>query len=131
MSDDKQQNAATALVEGYRDAFERRDLEACVGFFDEQATIRFLFATYQGREAIEQWHADRFEADVQIVNTEAIRSEGDSVAIDAEATSRRLRFFKIDKVRGTATFQIKEGRITEAKFQSRSGSSGHLNWQFQ
>lgn len=119
------------LVRAYGEAFERRDLEGCVDFFDEQATIRFLFATYQGREAIRQWHADRFAADVRLMGMEEARVDGASVSVDAQATSRRLRLFRIDKVKGTVTFQIAQGRFTEAKFTARSGSAGHLDWQFR
>ena len=50
----QQHDDATTLVRAYREAFDRRDLDACVGYFDEDATIRFLFSTYQGRDAIEQ-----------------------------------------------------------------------------
>lgn len=127
----QQENDATTLVRAYREAFDRRDLAACVGYFDEDATIRFLFSTYHGRDAIEQWHSDRFAADVQLVGMETVRAEGDTVSVDAQATSKRLRLFRIDKVKGTVTFRVRDGRFAEAKFAARMGSSGHLDWQFR
>jgi hypothetical protein len=127
----QQQAGGAAVVRAWVEAFERRDLAACVGFWHEEATIRFLFGTYQGRAAIERWHADRFAADVRIANIGELRSDGDTVAVDAEASSRRLKLFRIDTVKGTATFRVHEGRIGEARFESRAGAASHLDWQFR
>jgi hypothetical protein len=120
-----------ALVEAYRRAFDAKDVAGCVAFFAEDASIKFLFATYQGRAAIEDWHRDRFEAEVQITRLEDVTVQGSTVAINAVATSRKLRLFRIGEVKGTLTFRVEEGRFKEAVLTARKGVPSHLDWQFK
>lgn len=124
------ETALRAMVEGYRHAFEQRDLAGCVGYFAEDAVIRFLFGSYQGRRAIEDWHKDRFAADVQILRVESTSVEEGKVGIQAVVTSRRLKQFRIGEVKGTLTFRIEEGRFKEAVLAPRKGVPSHLDWQF-
>ena len=123
--------ALREMVDSYRRAFETRDLAGCVAFFAEDASIKFLFATYQGRAAIEDWHRDRFEAEVQITRLEDVTVQGSTVAINAVATSRKLRLFRIGEVKGTLTFRVEEGRFKEAVLTARKGVPSHLDWQFK
>jgi hypothetical protein len=122
---------ARTLIEAYRHAFESRDLPACVRFFAEDAVLRFLFATYEGRAAIETWHKERFAADVHLLRLDGMAEEGDTVVVQAVATSRRLRLFRIDQVKGTATFRIEQGLFKEATLSPRKGAPSHLDWQFR
>jgi uncharacterized protein (TIGR02246 family) len=130
MSDDPAA-ALRQMVEDYRAAFERRDLAACLAFFAEDAVLKFLFSNYEGRAAIEEWHQDRFAADVKLLRIDNVAVDGDTVVAQAVATSRRLRLFRMDEVKGTMTFKVESGRFKEAVLSPRKGAPSHLDWQFR
>jgi SnoaL-like domain len=125
------ETALRGIVEAYRRAFEERDLAGCVGFFADDAVIRFLFGSYQGRRAIEDWHKDRFAAEVQLLRIEGVSVEREKVGVQAVVTSRRLKQFLIGEVKGTVTFHVEDGRFKEAVLAPRKGVPSHLNWQFR
>jgi hypothetical protein len=120
-----------AMVDAYRQAFEARDLAGCMGLFADDAVVRFLFGSYQGRQAIEDWHQDRFKADVQILRVEGISVDPPRVSVYAVVSSRRLKQFLIGEVKGTLTFRVEDGRFKEAVLAPRKGVPSHLDWQFQ
>jgi hypothetical protein len=124
------QNPKT-LVEAYREAFDRKDVAACVGFFADDAVLKFLFGTFQGRKNIEDWHRDRFAAEVQILRVDDLTVEGNRVVLNAIVTSRKLKRFRMDEVKGTATFEVQDGRFREAQFGPRRGVASHLDWHFR
>jgi hypothetical protein len=131
MTDGAGEGALRGIVEAYREAFERRDVDACVAFFTEDATLHFLFGSYEGRSAIREWHEDRFEADVKLLRIDGVTVEGNTVVAHMVVTSRRLRFFRMDEVKGTVTFQVADGRFKDAVLSARKGMPSHLDWQFR
>ncbi len=108
-----------ALIEEYLQAMKDRDLDRCVGMFADDATITFMNSQFKGRAAIETWHRDRFAAEGEIVKVDAIRVKGDTITLDALATSKKLRQWKIPKVGGRATFRLEDGKIKEFKMTPR------------
>lgn len=106
-------------VESYLEAFGRHDLARCMEFFADDATLSFVSGTYQGRAAIEQWHQDRFAADLKILRMDGVSTDGDTVTVDLHVTSNRLRFFKIANLDGRATMRLGDGKIKELKFGLR------------
>jgi hypothetical protein len=108
-----------ATIATYLQAFDSRDLARCTDFFAEDASIHFGLGTYRGRQAVEEWHKDRFAADVRVVRVERVASEGDSVKVDAVVTSRVARAWRFNSVAGTGSFVFNQGKITEAKFSLR------------
>jgi ketosteroid isomerase-like protein len=131
MTDAATDSALRQMVEDYRAAFDRRDVDACVRFFADDAVLRFLFSSYEGRAAIEEWHQDRFAADVKLLRIENVTVDGDTVVAQAVATSRRLRLFRMDQVKGTMTFRVADGRFKEAVLSPRKGMPSHLDWHFR
>ena len=125
------ENNPQTLVETYLTAFKERDLARCLSSYAEDAIINFIFATYQGRLAIEEWHKERFASDAQLISIEDISVEGNTVMVHVIGTSRKLKFFKIKSVRGTGTFLIHQGWIKKAIFTSRKGVASHMDWQFR
>jgi ketosteroid isomerase-like protein len=119
------------IVESYRRAFESGDAAGCASYFTEDATLRFLFGSYQGRGAIEGWHRDRFAADVKLLRIDGVAVDGDSVVAQVVVTSRRLRLVRMDQVKGTVTFRMEQGRFKEAVLSARKGAPSHLDWQFR
>ncbi|MCB0199915.1 MAG: nuclear transport factor 2 family protein [Anaerolineae bacterium] len=111
--------SAVLIVQTYLDAFAARDLAACLEHFAQTATILFAGGVYRGREAIEDWHKERFKADLRLLYLEDIRVEGDVVVVEAVATSKRLRLFKIDNLSGLVTLRLDQNQIIEAEFGLR------------
>ena len=116
MRDDELQ----VVINSYLEAFHQRDLAACAGFFTDNAKIHFVMGVHQGRQAIEEWHKDRFAADVRVTRLEGVRVEGETVSVDAVATSKAIRAWRLGELAGTATFSLRDGKIETASFDLRT-----------
>lgn len=116
-----QETDLQAVVEAYLQAYDERDLSRCMDFFAEDATIQFGMAVYRGRQATEEWHQDRFAADSRVIRIDEIRTQGNTVVVDAIATSKRARTWRLDSLGGRATFVFDESKIKEVKFGLRTG----------
>jgi type II secretory pathway component PulL len=103
------------LARAYLESFEARDLERCVGFFLEDGCIDFQMSTYRGHQAIEQWHRDRFAADLRVKRVESVRVDGDAVTIDAVVSSKRLAAWKMSSLNGRMTVRFENGKIKECR----------------
>jgi ketosteroid isomerase-like protein len=108
-----------ALTRQYLDAFEARDLERCVGFFHEDATIDFQNTIYRGRKGIEDWHKDRFAANLKMIRLDSITVNGDTVLVDGAAASKRLAAWKISSLNGRITIRFEDGKIRQGKLAPR------------
>jgi ketosteroid isomerase-like protein len=108
-----------ALTRAYLDAFEARDLERCLAFYTDEARIDFQMGVFQGRNGIEDWHRDRFAANLRLVRIESISVKGDTVIVEAIAASDRLTAWKIKSLSGRMTLRFGGGRIVEARFAPR------------
>jgi hypothetical protein len=108
-----------ALVRSYLDALGQRDLSRCMECFTEDATINMLYATFHGRSAIEEWHKDRFAANLELTQLNQVRVKKDTVVVDAEVTSTRLQSLRITSLRGSGTFKMENGKIREASFKPK------------
>ncbi|MEA3337606.1 MAG: nuclear transport factor 2 family protein [Chloroflexota bacterium] len=108
-----------ALAMDYLEAFEARDLERCVAFYDDSATVVFHVGRYEGKEAITTWHQDRFGADLQLLSMDGTSALGDTVTIDATATSKRLKAWRIPSLAAKVEFTFDGDLITYAKFGLR------------
>ena len=80
-----------ATANAYLEAYDQRDLPKCMSFFAENATIHFGLGVYRGKQAIEEWHTQRFAADLRVTQVEGIRIQGDKAIIDGVATSKTAR----------------------------------------
>lgn len=109
-----------AVVEAYLQAYDERDLARCMDFFAEDATIHFGMAVYRGRHAIEEWHEDRFAADLRVIRIDEIRVQGHTVIADVVVTSKRTKSWRLDPLGGRATVALEEGEIKEVKFGLRT-----------
>jgi ketosteroid isomerase-like protein len=109
-----------AVVRAYLQAYDQRDLPRCMDFFAKDAVIDFASGIYRGKQAIGEWHKDRFAADLRIIRIDEIRTQSDTVTVDAVATSKVARAWRVDSVKGTATFVFQQGSIKEVKFGLRT-----------
>jgi uncharacterized protein (TIGR02246 family) len=108
-----------AVVRDYLKAFESRDLEGCLGFFNEDASLNFQGGVYRGLKGIGDWHRDRFAADLKVLRIESIHVDGERVVVDAVVTSKRLTAWRLTSVPGRITVQFNQGKIQEGKFAPR------------
>jgi ketosteroid isomerase-like protein len=108
-----------ALAEAYLDAFHKRDLDRCVDFFSDDAAIDFNMTAYKGRQAIIDWHKDRFEADLKMLRLNNISVKGDTVTVDGVATSKRLVAWKAKSIAGRVTMHFVDGKIKSGKLSAR------------
>jgi ketosteroid isomerase-like protein len=108
-----------ALAEAYLEAFDAQDLERCVEFFSDDASIDFNMTAYKGRQAIVDWHKDRFAANLKMVRLTKITVNGDTVVVDAVATSKRLIAWKTKSIAGRVTMRFVDGKIKSGKLTAR------------
>lgn len=109
-----------ATVEAYLQVYDRRDMTGCLDFFTEDAVVNFANGIYRGRRDLEGWHNERFKADLRMIRIDRITVNGDTVVVDALATSKVARAWKLPKVAGRATFICHQGKIQEITFGLRS-----------
>lgn len=115
-----QENNLEAAVREYLEAFNSRDLSRCMEFFADDARLDFAMGVYRGTKAIEEWHTKRFEADLRVLRVERVRSDGDTVTVDALATSKVAKAWKFPSVAGVVTFLFDQGKIKHGKFRLRT-----------
>lgn len=118
-------------VEAYFEAFEAKDVDRCVEFYAPDAVVDFAFTTHSGHEAIRTWHQERFDAGLEIIELENVTVTGSEVLLHIVATSRVLKNFKINSLKGSATFQFEDDQIKSAKFAARKGFAGNMSWLFK
>ncbi len=116
-------------VESYLQAFDARDLPRCIEFYNDDAILTFGPGLFRGRQAIEQWHKDRFAADMRILKLEDIEVHGSTVTIRGVVTSKKLKLFKVGSLGGTGTFVVQQGKIKELRFEGRIGASTQVEWR--
>lgn len=111
-----------ALMKEYLDAFHARDLERCMRFFADDAAIDFQIGVFRGRAAIEEWHKERFAADLKMVRLNSITVKGDTVLVDGIISSTRLASWKIKSLGGRLTVLFEDGKIKHGKVNAKASN---------
>ena len=109
-----------ATTRSYLTRYDQRDLQACMSFFAEEAEVHFAMGTYRGPEAIEEWHRDRFEADLRVLEIERVKVQDQAVILDLVATSKTSRAWGFETFAGRATVSFDQGKIVKAEFGLRN-----------
>jgi len=108
------------LIESYLDAFAVRDLDRCVDSFRSDASLEWMMGVYGDRNSIEEWHKDRFEADLKILKVESIEVEDSTVTVDVVVNSKRLAAWRLPSLSGRVTVEFLDGKIHRLKFAAKS-----------
>jgi hypothetical protein len=109
-----------ALAKTYLDAFDARDMARCMEFFTDASTVDFNTTVYTGKQAIEAWHKDRFDADLKMVNLKSVSVKGgDTVVVDGTVSSKRLAAWRIKALNGRVTMRFADGKIVAGKLSPR------------
>lgn len=115
------------MMKAYLEAFEARDLERCMEYFDPEATLDWQIGVYQGASSIEQWHKDRFGADLKITQVEGIQVTGQRVAMNLVVTSKRLKAWRLKRLKGHVDVEVEDGKIKKMKFSAKT-INPQQNW---
>jgi ketosteroid isomerase-like protein len=108
-----------ALAEAYLEAFHARDLDRCLEFFTDDSTVDFNMTMYTGRQAITDWHKDRFAADLKMVKKNSVSVDGDTVTIDGAISSKRLSAWRVKALSGRVSIRFENGKIKNGKLSPR------------
>src|SRR5271170_1296129 len=103
----------------YLKAFEARDIAECMTYYADDSCLSFVQSDYKGKEQIEEWHKARFAADLRVVRLEKLTVEGNTVILAAVVTSKRLKAWKLNTVRGTVTTLFEGSKIKDLKLRMR------------
>ena len=111
-----------ALARGYLEAFEARDLAGCMAFYLPDSVVYFGPGTYACGPAIEEWHKDRFAADLRLTQLQDVTRHGETVTANVVATSDKIRAWGLDRLEATVAITFQEDRVREARFSMREGN---------
>lgn len=115
-----------SITRDYLAAFDARDIEKCLTFFADDASIDFQNVEYEGLESIREWHQERFNANLRLSKIENVRIKGNAVTIDAVASSDRLKAWKISSLKSRIEAKFEGEKIQEAKLSARITSMFNL-----
>ena len=104
------------MAHDYLDAFQARDMARCLAFYAEDATIHFMSGVYKGHDSIQEWHQDRFAANLRVLNIARMQVSGNALVVEAVITSDRFKAWKVNSITGRITCQVTAGKIKEVKF---------------
>jgi ketosteroid isomerase-like protein len=107
------------LAQSYLDAFHAHDMDRCLDFFADDATVDFNKTMYSGKQGITDWHKDRFEADLKMVKMNSITVKDDTVVVDGAVTSKRLAAWRLKSLSGRVTMKFENGKIKYGKLAPR------------
>jgi ketosteroid isomerase-like protein len=108
-----------ALAQSYLDAFHAHDLDRCMEFFTDDSSVDFNMTVYKGRQAITDWHKDRFAADLKMVKMNSMTVDGDTVTVDGAVASKRLAAWRVKALSGRVTMRFEDGKIKAGKLSPR------------
>jgi hypothetical protein len=118
---------AQHVMEQYLTAFKARNLEGCMSYFSPDATLEWMMGEYTGCESIEEWHRDRFSAELNVVRVDSFSATGSSITLDVVVQSKRLASWRIPNVLGRVTAQLSGGKIQHVNFAVKS-INPQQNW---
>jgi hypothetical protein len=94
-------------------------MDRCMEFFTDDSNVDFNMTMYTGRQAITDWHKDRFAADLKMVKKNSVSVDGDTVTIDGAISSKRLSAWRVKALSGRVTIRFENGKIKNGKLSPR------------
>ncbi len=114
--------ALEEITKDYLAAFNARDLEKCLSFYADDATVDFQDVVYEGLDSLREWHQERFQANLKLDKIENVRVKGKTVTVDAVASSDRLSAWKISSLKSRIEAKFEDEKIQEVKLTARMTS---------
>jgi ketosteroid isomerase-like protein len=119
---------AKQLVQSYIASFQAEDPAQCAAFYTDDAALHFMMGVYRGKAMIADWHRERFEAAMKVLEVNKVVERGDEVTCEFLIESKRLKAWRINTLRGKAAFRLRDGKIDEVHF-SLAGGNPLEGWQ--
>lgn len=116
------------LIRSYLASLGAKDAERCADYFADDAVIYFTMGVYTGRPAIVDWHRERFEAGMTVLQIDKVVAQGSQVSCEIVIESKRLKAWRIQRLRGKGVFKLQDGKINDARF-SLAGGNPLESWQ--
>ena len=110
-----QEAEPAVVVQAYIEALTARDLSRCVDFYADDAKITFISGVFRGKQAIKEWHEERFAAELELVSVGELNAKGEKVTLDVLVTSKKLRAWKLNKLAGRPTTPYRQGKRKKSK----------------
>jgi hypothetical protein len=107
------------ITKNYISAFQERDLERCLSFFSENGAVDFQDVEYEGRQALEDWHKERFQANLKIDKIDSVKVKGEKVTVDCVVSSDRLSSWKVKSLKSRIEATFEGEKIQQAKLSAR------------
>jgi limonene-1,2-epoxide hydrolase len=104
-----------ATIRAYLQAVAGWDVVRCVAFFADDARIELPPGVFEGKQAIAEFHRERFAAELKLVRIGAIRATGDTVHVEAVVTSKLIRAVKIGALPVRGAFRVEHDKIKEVR----------------
>ncbi len=111
-----QERELEEIARAYLDAFEKRDFKACIDLYMPDSVIHFGPGTYAGMKNIEEWHRERFDADLRLTSLDATRVEGSTVSARVVAVSDKIKAWGLDSIQAILSLVFEGKKIKEARF---------------
>jgi hypothetical protein len=112
------------VLDEYLEAFRLRDVSRCVAFYAEGAILEFGGTYCRDRPCLEKWHRERFASNLSVLQIGNAAVNGGIVTVDGVVSSDRLATWGVAPISGQATFNIRDGKIAEARFGLKTGPAG-------
>ena len=116
------------LIQHYIASLANRDATQCAEFFADDAVLHFMMGVYSGKQAIANWHQERFDADMSVLKVDKVVERGSETSCELVIESKRLKAWRINTLRGKAAFRFDNGKIKEVTF-SLAGGNPLEGWQ--
>jgi hypothetical protein len=91
--------------------------------FADGATVSFRDKRAEGRDAIRQWHEERFSNHIDVRLDGAVVTAGESISAPVRLKSDRLEGRRLAELPATITIQTKDGLIATMKIEARIGAA--------
>ena len=112
-------NPRIAWVQTYADAFQARDLAACMAWYAPDALLELPNRQIRGYRAIEEWHREAFSSRGRLDQLGRIEPTDDGVTTELTLSVSLLRVARI-KIRGQLEVSFDgDDKITRVRFKFR------------
>lgn len=111
------------VIQDYIAALDAKNLAGCVELYTDDAVIHFMSGIYKGRKSIEEWHRDRFGANLRVLQVDEIQTADNTVTVDAVITSDRIQGWQVNGFPARMTFLFDGQLIKEARHGLRQTST--------
>ena len=110
------------IVRHYLWKLAKHDLAGCLDHFTDDSVLEVRAGIERGREAIERWHKERFQANLAILSLDLVKETGNQTTAEFTMTSDRLAGRRMEHLPVRLSVTIDNGKIVAAQLKLRLGA---------